>query len=119
MDEHNGWECRHATDDQRKAQAGQIIDHVFETIRPQAVAGVEAFLSRRVSATVFMEFEWMLQLLVRSIGRLILQTTVQALEPCDAALMPKDIWFDGGGYRRRSDRTANRSIATSFGNIIL
>ena len=119
MDEHNGWGCRHATDDQRKAQAGQIIDHVFETIRPQAVAGVEAFLSRPVSATVFMEFEWMLLLLVRSIGRLILQTTVQALEPCDAALMPKDIWFDGGGYRRRSDWTANRSIATSFGNIIL
>ena len=119
MDEHTGWGCQHATDDQQLSQAEDIVDHVLETIRPEIVSAVYTFLSQAVSASAFFEFEMALLLVVRNIGRLILQGSVQALEPCDFTGMPKDVWFKCGGYRRRSDRTANRSIATRFGNIVL
>ena len=100
-------------------QAEQIVDQVFETVRPRIVSTVQTFLAAVVWPSSLYQFEAAVLLLVREIALLILQAAVQSLEPDNVTTMPKDLYFQCGGYRRRSARTANRSIATRFGNITL
>lgn len=119
MDELTSWGAQHATDRQRNILAQEIVEQSLDTIRPQLTSAIQGFLAQPVSPTAFCAFELALLLLVREVGRLILQATVQALEPRDSPTLPHDLWFQCGGYRRRSDWTANRSIATRFGNLTL
>ena len=67
-------------------------------------------------AASLLQFETALLILVRELGRLVMQATLQSLEPAPP-LLPRDIYLDCGGYRRRSKQTANRYIATRFGTI--
>lgn len=119
MDELNGWGCQHATDRQRNRIAQSVVDQAFDAMRPRLVAAVEQFLASAVSACAFYSFEMALLALMREIGRLVLQAAVQALEPDDIAALPENVYFQCGGYRRRSDRTPRRVIATRFGNVTL
>jgi hypothetical protein len=63
-------------------------------------------------------FEAQLQELVRELGRIILEWTLNHLEPHDRKDMPKQVQVQGLWYRRRS-KTPNRSVATLFGTITL
>lgn len=119
MDELNGWGHQHATDGRQKALAESIVEQSFDAVKPQLNAAVQTFLAQPVSPTALYHFELALVLLVREVGRLVLQAAVQALEPADAMGVPRDLYYQCGGYRRRAERTPNRSIATRFGNIIL
>lgn len=119
MDELSGWGCHHATEQHRDEIASEIVDRVFHDLRPRLVEAVKVFLAKAVSPTAFYSFETALLLLVRDFGRLILQAVVQALEPSEQHSIPKQLYFQCGGYRRRSSRTPNRSIATRFGCITL
>ncbi len=119
MDELNRWGHQHATDAQRNLLAQSIVDEVFDAVRTQFVAAVEAFLKQAISPAAFYQLELALLLLVREIGRLIVQAAVQSLEPSEAGMLPKDLHFQCGGYRRRAKQTPNRSIATRFGDITL
>lgn len=118
MEEDNGWGYQHASEPQRKAIAQQIVEDVFASVKPQAIALLEHLLAQRISATAMMAFELALLNLVRELGRLILQAAIQAMER-DSDMLPTNLWFECEGFRRRNDRTANRSIATRFGNITL
>lgn len=118
MDEDNAWGYRHASELQRKAMAQQVVEDVFASVKPQFIAVLEHFLAQRISATAMMAFELTLLNLVRELGRLILQAATQALER-DSDVLPTNLRFECEGFRRRNDRTANRSIATRFGNISL
>lgn len=119
MDEFNCWGHQHATDQQRCLLAQRIVDQVFDTVKPRFVDAVESFLAMPISPTAFFRFEVALLLLVRELGRLVLQAVVQSLEPSHGNTMPKDLYFQCGGYRRRAKQTPNRLIATRFGNIVL
>lgn len=119
MDELNGWGCQHATDRQRNRIAQGVVDHAFDTMRPRLVTAVEQFLASPVSACAFYCFEIALLALIREMGRVVLQAAVQALEPDDITALPENVYFQCGGYRRRSDRTPRRTIATRFGNVTL
>ena len=119
MDELNGWGHQHATDSQRNSLAQEIVDQAFDAVESQCVASVQAFLAQPISPTAIFQFELALMLLVREIGRLILQAAVQSLQPEDTSTLPKNVHYLCGGYRRRAKPTANRSIATRFGNITL
>ena len=81
MDELNSWGHQHATDQQQKLLAQDIVEQVFDAVRPQLVGAVQAFLAMPISATALHQFELALVLLVREIGRLVLQAAVQMLEP--------------------------------------
>ena len=119
MDELTGWGHQHATDRQRNLRARNLLDHAWNATRPQLVHTLETFWKQGVSPTALYQFEIALLLLVREFGRLVIQATIQTLEPTEPRAMPKELYFQCGGYRRRSDRTANRSIATRFGNVTL
>jgi hypothetical protein len=119
MDELNGWGHRHATDTQKNFHAQRIVDEALASLRPRLIAAVEAFLKQTISPTALHQFELALLLLVREIGRLIVQAAIQSLEPTEPSVLPSDLYFQCGGYRRRAKQTPNRSIATRFGNITL
>lgn len=63
-------------------------------------------------------FETQLQGHFRELGRIILEWTFNHREPRDRKDMPDQVEVQGTWYRRRS-KTANRSVATVFGTIIL
>src|SRR5580692_3622703 len=63
-------------------------------------------------------FETRLQELLRELGRIILEWTLNHLEPHDCRDLPGQIDSGGTRYRRRS-KTRNRSVATLFGTITL
>jgi hypothetical protein len=119
MDELSRWGHQHATDTQRNNLAQEIVEQVFDAIRPRLVEAVDGFLGGPISPIGLHRFELALLLSVREIGRLVLQAVVQSLEPSDATYLPKELYFQCGGYRRRAKQTPNRSIATRFGNILL
>lgn len=119
MDESNRWGHQHATDAEQNTLAQEIVEQVFDAIRPCLVEAVDGFLKEPISPTTLHRFELARLLLVREIGRLVLQGVVQSLEPSDATRLPKDLHYQCGGHRRRAKPTPNRSIATRFGNIVL
>jgi hypothetical protein len=64
------------------------------------------------------QFETQLHVQLRELGRLILEWTLNHLEPRDRQDMPNQMCFQGVWYRRRS-KTPNRTVATLFGTITL
>jgi hypothetical protein len=64
------------------------------------------------------EFETQLELLVRELGRVIVEWTFNHLESHHGHDMPKEVVFQGQWYRRRF-KSPNRKIATLFGTITL
>src|SRR4051794_17736654 len=64
------------------------------------------------------EFEAQLELLVRELGRILVEWTFNHLEPHHGRDMPKEMCFQGQWYRRRF-KSPNRTIATLFGTIIV
>ena len=63
-------------------------------------------------------FETRLQELLRELGRVILEWTLNHLEPHDRKDLPGQIESGGTWYRRRG-KTPNRKVATLFGTITL
>jgi len=57
--------------------------------------------------------------LVREMGRQLLEGVLNACEPGRPDELPKDVWFECGGYRRRNQKTANWNVASRFGDIVL
>lgn len=97
MGELNRWGHQHATDTQRNDLAYEIVEQVFQAIQPRLVDAVDGFLGQSISPMGLCRFELALMLLVREIGRLLMQAVVQALEPSDATSLPKDLYFQCGG----------------------
>lgn len=118
MDELNVWTHHNATDSTLKNRAETIVDQSLAAVRSQLVACVSCLLAAQLNPKSLFDFEVSLLSLVREIGRMLMQTTIQSLEP-SADKLPADLYAQCGGYRRRSDQTANRSIATRFGTITL
>jgi hypothetical protein len=64
------------------------------------------------------QFETQLQVLLRELGRILVEWTFNHLEPHDRRDMPNQMCFQGVGYRRRF-KSPNRTVATLFGTITL
>lgn len=118
MDELNHWGHQRATESQRKHLAETLVNQSLDSIRSGLIVCVSELLESPVGPKSLFAFEAALLMLVRELGRLLMQSVLQSIEPSDATL-PKDIYLECGGYRRRSQQTANRHIATCFGTITL
>jgi hypothetical protein len=62
------------------------------------------------------QFETQLQDQLRELGRIIVEWTLNHIEPHDRKDMPNQMCFQGVWYRRRC-KTPNRKVATLFGTI--
>jgi hypothetical protein len=106
-----------ATAEERQHAAEQIVDEVWLDLRPTFVALVAGFLGTPLSPQSFLQFERDLVNGVREFGRRLLERVLNALEPEAAAQLPRDLWHEGGGYRRRNNKTRNAYVATLLGTV--
>lgn len=119
MDQLTGWGHQHASREEQTRIATKLVDHAFAAVRGELIRVVLTFISSQICASSFFSFEAGLRLQSRNFTREILQAVIQSLEPSDPQMLPRDIFYQCGGYRRRGDRTRNAFISTIFGNITL
>ena len=115
----NGWGHACATEQQRKQVAHDLVHCAFNEIAPRIVDAVEQFIAQPISPLSFHRFELAMIALMRAFGAIVLRAVIQSLEPEDHLRLPRDLYHQCGGYRRRNKRTRNSHIATMFGNITL
>lgn len=110
---------RDATASQQLQLAERLVDSVWNSLRPRFIDLVCSLISLTLSPSAIFVFEVALLALVRELGRVLLERTINTLEPESAELLPHDLWFQCGGYRRRKTKTRNSHVATLLGNVIL
>lgn len=115
----NAWGLDSATDDFRVLEAQRLVDAVLAGARQPLVDAVTLFLEKPISPLTLMAFEIALLGIVQELGRQLLELVLNALEPNGPNKLPKHLSFECGGYRRRNEKTANRSVASRFGDIVL
>jgi hypothetical protein len=115
----NAWGLDHATDKQRVQEAQRLVDAVLERVRQPLIDAVVVFFEKQIGPLTLLAFEIALLGLVREMGRQLLELVLNACEPDRPDALPKDVWFECGGYRRRNRKTANRNVASRFGDIVL
>jgi hypothetical protein len=114
-----GWGFDHATKEQRAQTAERLVQDTLDRMKQPLTVAVVSFFEAPISPTTLMALELAFVGLVREIGRLLLQSVLNACEPDSPDLLPRDLRYQCGGYRRRKQKTANRSIASRFGKIVL
>ena len=113
------WGLGQATDKQCRQEAERLVDALLNRVRQPLIDAVVNFFKQPLSPLAVRTFEVALLGLVRELGRQLLEAVLNACEPDRANALPKDLWFENGGYRRRNQKTVNRNVATRFGDIIL
>lgn len=119
MNDLNAWGLDQATRKQRTQEAQRLVDLVLDRARQPLIDAVVAFFEKQISPLALMAFEIALLGLVRELARQLLELVLNACEPGRPDELPKDVWFECGGYRRRNQKTANRNVASRFGDIVL
>ena len=119
MNDLNAWGLDHATDKQRVQEAERLVDAVLGRVRQPLIDAVVVFFETQIGPLALMAFEIALLGLVREMGRQLLELVLNACEPGQPDKLPKDLFFECGGYRRRNEKTANRHVASRFGDIVL
>jgi len=114
-----GWGLDHTSEKRRKHEAERLVDLVLARARQPLIDVVVIFFEKPISPLTLMTFEMALLGLVREMGRQLLELVLNACEPQQPDELPKDVWFECGGYRRRNQKTANRHVASRFGDIVL
>jgi hypothetical protein len=115
----NAWGLDQATPRQRTQEAERLVDLVLDRARQPLIDAVVVFFEKQISPLALLAFEIALLGLVREMARQLLEFVLNACEPSRPDELPKDVWFECGGYRRRNQKTANRNVASRFGDIVL
>lgn len=109
----------HATSRQQTQRAEQLVDSAWHALRPRLINHIRSFLGAPLSPSTFFAMEATLLVLVRELGRVILEGTINGLEPQPVESLPRDLWFECSGYRRRNPKTRNAHVATLLGTVVL
>jgi len=73
-------------------------------LRQPLIDAVVVFFEIQISPLTLMAFEIALLGVVREMGRQLLELVLNVCEPDRPSELPKDVWFECGGYRRRRAR---------------
>ena len=114
-----GFGLANASEDIQRRTAEKIVDTAFEQVRPALINAVQTFLATPINPTSFFALEMALLSLTREFGRHLMQLTINVLDPDNPDLLPHDLWFQSGGYRRRNQKTRKSYVATLFGTVTL
>ena len=119
MNDLNGWGLNQATEKQRFREAERLVDSVFQRVRQPLIDAVVSFFTQPLSPLALMRFEVALLKLVRELGRHLLEVVLNACEPDLPDLLPQNLSFEIGGYRRRINFSAGNAAGTeSFGHSV-
>lgn len=97
--------------------AEALVDETLAVVRPRLIELLNTLRGPVAPASVF-QFELLLCIAVRELGRILLEKVLNSLEG-DGAQLPRDVIFLGQGYRRLGKKTRNQHVATMFGKICL
>jgi len=100
----NAWGLDQATDKQRVQEAQRLVDGVLERARQPLIDAVVVFFKKQISPLTLMAFEMALLGIVRETGRQLLELVLNACEPGRPDELPKDVWLECSGYRRRNQK---------------
>ncbi|GEM_PF-3309315 len=112
MHDLNGWGLNQATEKQCFLEAERLVDSILKRVRQPLIDAVASFFTQPLSPLALMLFEVALLKLVRELGRHLLEVVLNACEPDVPHLLPMNLSFEIGGYRRRNQKTANRNVAS-------
>lgn len=119
MDDLNAWGLNQATEEKRREVAERLADAVLDRARQPLVDAVIFFFEKPISPLALMALEIALLGIVREMGRQLLEVVLNACESGQPCELPRNLYFKSGGYRKRSKKTANRHVASLFGDIVL
>lgn len=111
MEHLSGYGLADASEDLQRQTAEAIVDAALRTVRPRLVGAVRTFMDNPISATAFFALELALLGLTREIGRLLVESVVNALEPASPEQLPRDAWFQSSGYDRAGKRLTTVYLA--------
>lgn len=114
MDQSTAREVASAT---RSFDAETFVDQALAQVRPALIQLAQSLQEGVTPALVF-QLEFLLFGTLRELGRTFLEELLNHLEG-DGASLPKQVTFDGQGYRRLNKKTRNQHLATLFGTICL
>lgn len=119
MSHGTAWGLISATAQERNRVAEQIVDDAWRHLRSRCIEAVAMLLAEPLEPGRFWQWERSLLALVMEFGRILLQGVLNALEPDDPDLLPREVWLGTSCYSRRRDKTCNSHIATLFGTVAL
>ncbi len=105
MNDLNAWGLDHAIGKQRTQEAERLVDAVLNRARKPLIDAIVAFFEKQISPFSLMAFEIALLGLVREMGRQLLELVLNACEPGRPDGLPKDVWFECGGYVYNGPKT--------------
>lgn len=97
---------------------GQVVADLTGQFRKVASGIIHRFVNEGPLPTTTLKLETSLKAALQELGRGLLESTFNLLEP-ELEQMPDAIDFDDLVYRRINDKTPRRDIVTSFGKISL
>src|SRR5690606_28432198 len=92
------WGQCSATAQQRNENAARIVDHAWLRVRGRCIELVAQLLSARLAPAQFLLWELTLVVVVRELGRHLLQDALNALEPEQSDLLPRHVWLGTSCY---------------------
>src|SRR5271170_7869561 len=102
--------------------AGELGRDFRTRIEPQLKALFETvvdFLEQPVSAVSTAAFEKEVALRLRELGRQVVETTYNQIEPSSTTELPSTIRWEAVAYRPVGSKTPNRYVASLFGTLTL
>jgi hypothetical protein len=102
----------------REATDADQLTEVIEAARQRLLQLVEDFKSQPITALRTQKFEEQLQDALRELGREVVQSTYNHLEPASVSTLAKHVHFEAGPYTRLNAKTAQNAW-TLFGQIRL
>lgn len=119
MDHSIGYGLADASESTPRQVAERIVDAAWLSVRPMLIGAVQNVFANPIGPAIFFTFEITLLQLTRELGRLLVESAINALEPENPSQLCRDLWFEGSGYRRRDQKTRNAYVATLFGTVVL
>jgi hypothetical protein len=108
--------CRAADAGDDAAEAHSDPRDVIGPVLDDVLALVETFRRNPVSATTVAKFECDLQRQIRELGRVVIQSALNALEGTVVTDFPPEVNYQSSRYRRVSKKTP-QEVSTIFGKI--
>lgn len=97
----------------------ELVGRVLDESGERLVMIVLEYVLAEITPASTYDFEQQISCEVRELARQLLERIYNGLESDTGEDLPHDVTFEGGGYRRRNQKTRNKHVSTLFGTIEL